>query len=346
MCETVCVSLKQDEIMNQQEVSVLLPKLLPVEEIGLQPLVSNPLVSIIVPSYNQGKFIRDTIDSILQQDYRPLEIQIIDGASTDETVEVLKSYGDIPELHWISEPDNGVVHAVNKGFAKVSGSIIAIQSSDDMYLPGAISQIVDKFQGESLAGLVYGNTIKVDVNGNELHKDAIGPYSLENMLLLKTWIPQPSAFFRKELLESCGGWDARIPYCPDTDLWLRMAFRTRVEKLDTYLSQRRMHDEQRNTQAKRIVHDYTQMLAQSVEIMQASKSIQKASLVSYHLIRVRYNPWNSDWYVAWHLMRAGQRDSRVANRQGVFRNVMLPLYRKLSIVKQMCKRCLCRVKGK
>lgn len=93
----------------------------PLQTVPLKLLPERPLVSIVVPSYNQGRFIRDTIDSILDQDYRPLKIHVIDGASTDETAEVLRSYGNIPELDWVSEPDSGVVEAVNRGFARVGG---------------------------------------------------------------------------------------------------------------------------------------------------------------------------------------------------------------------------------
>ena len=97
--------------------------------------MAQPLVSVIVPSYNQARFIRETLDSILGQDYRPLEVIVFDGASKDETVDVLGSYGDRPELRWWSEPDRGVVDAVNKGLAKANGEILAIQSSDDCFTP-------------------------------------------------------------------------------------------------------------------------------------------------------------------------------------------------------------------
>ena len=98
----------------------------------MQDSTRSPLVSIIVPSFNQGRFIKETIDSILGQDYRPIEVLVLDGASTDETVEVLSRYESVPELIWRSEPDNGVVDAVNKGLKRASGEIIGIQSSDDL----------------------------------------------------------------------------------------------------------------------------------------------------------------------------------------------------------------------
>src|SRR6185436_19107774 len=111
------------------------------------------LISVVIPSYNQGRYIRETIDSTLAQDYRPIEVLVMDGASKDETVDVLQSY-DAPELQWISEPDRGVVDAVNKGLARARGEIIAIQSSDDVYVPGAFSAVAQAMPGFEL---VFGD---------------------------------------------------------------------------------------------------------------------------------------------------------------------------------------------
>ena len=284
--------------------NVFPPKQAPIEQVLINQLPENPLVSIIIPSYNQGRFIRDTIDSILQQNYRPIKIWVIDGASTDETVEVLESYGDISELSWVSEPDSGVVEAVNKGFAGVTGDIVAIQSSDDNYLPGAIKTVVQEFHAHSDTGLIYGDTVKVDASGAELQRYRIGPWSVENLFLLKTWIPQPSCFFRRELLEVCGGWNETIPYAPDTDLWIRMAFRTQVRKIDEYLSDRRIHGAQRDTQVARIYGDYSKMIKQSADIAVAPKAVQKAARAGVELFYRCYNPSGSLTKAFWHDLRA------------------------------------------
>lgn len=306
------------------------------DSVTLPPLCESPVVSIIIPSYNQGRFIRDTIDSILSQDYRPIRIHVVDGASRDETVEVLKSYGDIPELNWVSESDKGVVDAVNKGFSKVTGDIVAIQSSDDMYLPGAVRRIVETFRVNPTVGLVYGDTVKVDAHGKELLKYQSGPFSLENLFLLRTWIPQPSAFFRRELLLTCGGWDERIPYAPDTDLWIRMAFRTDVLKIDEYLSQRRMHDAQRDTQCERIVRDYIQMIRQSPDIAKAPARLRRAAMAGTYLIRMRYRGTGSYWVAAWHQMCAGlYRPDAFSFRRWWSHAVTFPLRSTLSPVKRM-----------
>src|SRR2546423_361332 len=108
-------------------------------------MTPRPLLSIVIPSYNQGAYIRETLESIFAQDYRPIEVLVLDGASSDETVDVLKSF-DAPELQWWSEKDRGVVDAVNKGLARASGEIVAIQSSDDAYAPAAFSAAIEAFE--------------------------------------------------------------------------------------------------------------------------------------------------------------------------------------------------------
>lgn len=287
-----------------------------------------PLVSVVVPSFNQGRFIRATIDSILAQDYRPLEIVVVDGGSTDDTLDVLRSYAGRSELQWVSEKDRGVVDAVNKGFARCRGEIVAIQSSDDYYMPGALRRVVETFAVHPDVGLIYGDTVKVDAAGNEISRHRIGPFSLERLFLLQTWIPQPSAFFRKALLDRVGGWDERIPFAPDTDLWIRMAFRTRVLKIDEFLSARRVHSAQRDVQAKRIARDYARMIEQSREIACAPHSIRRAAHAGKYLIRIRYNERGSDWYAAWSLLCAARHvPSSFDARRFLTHLAWLPLHR-------------------
>jgi glycosyltransferase involved in cell wall biosynthesis len=293
-----------------------------------------PHVSIIVPSYNQGRFIRATIDSILSQNYRPITIHVIDGGSKDETVDVLKSYGELPELKWLSERDKGVVDAVNKGFQQVTGEIVGIQSSDDTYLPNAIEQAVEAFAADLELGLVYGDTVKIDADGNELSRYTIGDFSLENFFLFRTWIPQPSAFFRRSMLDVCGGWDESVPYAADTDLWLRMMFQTKVQKVDSFWSQRRIHDAQRDTQASKIARDFCRMIDQSRDISQSTDEMKRLAAASKHLIQVRYNGSGSDWTAAWHLWKAGQLAPEVRNTREVIRNLFLPARRVGSKMKQ------------
>lgn len=311
------------------------PKSAPLSAVPLRAIAERPVISVVIPSYNQGRFIQATLESILRQDYRPLEILVMDGASTDDTLRVLESYRASSEVKIVSEPDSGIVEAVNKGFDRAKGDIVAIQSSDDCYLPGALRRVVDEFRSDAAVGLVYGDTVKVDAEGYETLRYRIGPYSLENLFLLRTWIPQPSAFFRRELLEAVGGWDERIPYAPDTDLWIRMAFRTEVRKIDEYLSQRRVHDEQRDTQVRKIVRDYTQMIEQSPDIGQAPNAVRSAAHAGKYLIRLRYNATKSDWYAGWNLLRAGIADRRCLDVKAIARCFLYaPLRNQLSRIKR------------
>ena len=253
-------------------------------------MAERPLVSIIVPSYNQGQFIRRTLQSILSQDYRPIEVIVIDGASTDETVSVLQEFSSAPELQWVSEPDSGVVEAVNKGFARARGEIGAIQSSDDFYLPGAVSAGAGALLANPELAFAFGDVAKVDAEGRELSRTALAPFSLENVLTAATWIPQPSTFFRMGLAKRLGGWRSEVPYAADTDLWLRMALQAPALKIDRLMAERSMHEAQRDTQGARIVRDYTRAIDTLPGLEQAPPRLRRAARAGKWLMANRYEP--------------------------------------------------------
>lgn len=265
----------------------------------------SPLLSIIVPSFNQGAFIRETIQSCLDQDYRPIEIIVMDGASTDNTVGVLESFGDIPELNWVSEPDGGVVDAVNKGLEKATGEIAAIQSSDDFYLPACFSSVMSAFQQHSDAGLVFGNVEQVDAEANHLFTSSLVPFSMARLLSREIYIPQQTAFFRRELALRLGGWNPEIPYVPDTDLWIRLAFHSRVVQCSKILAAGRRHSAQRDTNRNRIYSDYLKMHALSKEFASAPYRLRRAAKAGTFLLAFRYGgPW-TDWQLtaaAWNAL--------------------------------------------
>lgn len=301
------MSITLNETNRPMGLTQAAPRQAALEPVSLQPLPATPLVSIVVPSFNQGQFIGDTIRSILSQDYRPIEIHVIDGASTDNTVEVLKSFGDVPELNWCSEPDRGVVEAVNKGFARVNGDIIGIQSSDDMYLPNAIATMVQALTSRPDHGLVYADMETVDADGDFLFRSAIRPFSVQSFLSKQTWIPQPSAFFRRQMLDVLGGWDDRY-FSADTELWMRMVFRTKVEKIEQCISQRRLHDEQRNHQATKIVDAYRRMVRDSTDIQASSTRLKRAAKAGTHIHAIRYNATGSQFRASLHLWQALMAD--------------------------------------
>lgn len=258
----------------------------------LAPLSARPLLSVVVPSFNQGAFIRQTIESCLAQDYRPIEVVVVDGASTDGTVAVLESFADRPEVRWVSEPDQGVVDAVNKGLSRARGEIAVIQSSDDFFLPGCFSAVEEGFRAHPAAGLVFGNVERVDAEGNVAFSPRQPRYSLARLLARELFIYQPTAFFRRELALELGGWNPQIPYVPDIDLWIRLAFHADVAQLDAVLAAYRSHPGQRDKHRQNIYRDYLRMLELSREIPAAPRPLRRAAAAGAALLKFRYGgPW-------------------------------------------------------
>jgi glycosyltransferase involved in cell wall biosynthesis len=277
-------------------------------------MAENPLVSIIVPSYNQGRFIRRTLESILSQDYRPIEIIVIDGASTDETVAILREFSSAPELQWVSEPDSGVVEAVNKGFQKARGEIGAIQSSDDFYLPGAISAGVAALNADPELAFAFGDIAKVDADGKELSRTQLPDYSLEAVLSLETWIPQPSTFFRMAMAKSLGGWREEVPYAADTDLWLRMALQAPATKIPRLMAERSMHEGQRDGHGDRIVRDYALAIDTLPGLPMATARVRGAARAGKWLMANRYGRKPGEFVRAGRLWRAALAFSPIFRR--------------------------------
>ena len=183
-----------------------------------------PRVSIVTPSFNQAKYVEETIRSVLLQGYPDLEYIVIDGGSTDGSVDIIRKYE--PWLsYWASERDRGQSHAINKGFERATGEIVAWLNSDDFYLPGAISQAAQVMH-ERQAYVVYGNCLKVDQDGKLLWERRPPPVSLES--LTNYWLPdhtppQPAVFWRHEALRRVGLLNESLHYTMDFDLWLRLA---------------------------------------------------------------------------------------------------------------------------
>jgi glycosyltransferase involved in cell wall biosynthesis len=180
-----------------------------------------PLISIVTPSYNQARFIEDTLRSVVSQAYPRTEHIVVDGGSTDGSVDIIRRYA--PHLRsWVSEPDRGQSHAINKGLAQAQGEILTWLNSDDTYLPGALDEVGRFFAGHPDVDLVYGDYVYTDVDGRPMRRrhvfDTIGYESL----LYHDYLGQPAVFFRRSLFEKVGPLDESLHYCMDWDLFLRM----------------------------------------------------------------------------------------------------------------------------
>lgn len=191
---------------------------------GLPPPVVRdpalPLVSVVTPSFNQGRYIGATIASVLGQDYPNLEHWVVDGGSSDETLEVLRAHEGDPRFHWVSEPDRGQSDAINKGWARCRGQVLAWLNSDDTYLPGAIGAQVAALLAAPGAGGVYGDVVFTDAAGRPLWRIYGRPFSPAMVLGLKA-PPQPGIFLRREVVARAGPLDLGRRYAMDLDLWAR-----------------------------------------------------------------------------------------------------------------------------
>ena len=181
-----------------------------------------PLVSIITPSYNQARFLPETIQSVLSQDYPRTEYIIVDGASTDGSVEIIRQYAS-QLTWWVSEPDQGQTDAINKGFSHASGEILAWLNSDDTYQPGAISGAVELLEAHPGVAMVYGDANLIDERGTVMGRFPARQTDLPGLLRGSVHIPQQAAFFRARLWRQVGPLDPSFHFAMDYDLWVRLA---------------------------------------------------------------------------------------------------------------------------
>lgn len=176
-------------------------------------------LSIITPSFNQGRFLEETILSVLNQGYEPLEYIIIDGGSTDESVSIIRRYED-RLAYWVSEKDRGQVHAINKGLEQATGDILAFINSDDVYLPGAFNAVINHFVDHPKSDWVCGDTIMFGEGHETQVIHARVPQSAAHCLSWAYRAPQPGHFWKRELVSS--GFQERWNYDFDHDMYVRL----------------------------------------------------------------------------------------------------------------------------
>ncbi len=198
-----------------------------------------PLVSIIMPSLNQGQFIEEAIRSVLMQGYPNLEFIVLDGGSTDGSVEIIKKYSSMISF-WVSEKDQGQSDAINRGFLRSKGEILAWLNSDDVFLPGCIFKMANAFQDHPEAGLIFGDVEVINERGNKVGKFEPVHYSFEETLSFRQIIPQQAAFFRKEVLYSVGLLDPQLDFAMDLDFFIRIGKNYPVIAIPEVLAQFRM----------------------------------------------------------------------------------------------------------
>jgi glycosyltransferase involved in cell wall biosynthesis len=247
-------------------------------------MTSQPLISVVTPSFNQAAYIEETIRSVLEQDYPNVEHIVVDGGSADGTIEILEKY---PHLRWISEKDRGQAEAVNKGVRMARGDIIAWLNSDDTYRPGALTIAARELDRRRQRYVVMGRCEFVDDDSNATgthHPSAFNGHRRVVEIWKGYTIPQPSVFFFKEVFERCGGLDEDLYFVLDYDLFLRFSRRYWFHTIDAVLSTYRLQP-----QSKTLELSEEELLAHSVE-------------ASRRYWGPRYSP--SYWYYAWSYRRS------------------------------------------
>ena len=208
--------------------------------------MSQPRITIVTPSFNQGRYLDAALQSVLSQGYENLEYIVMDGGSTDGSVEVIRRYAD-RLAHWQSGPDGGQAAAIAQGFARASGDILAWLNSDDLLLPGSLDLVAKTFARNPSADLIYGSRHRVDAGGH-----VIGWYQPPTVMhrlyfSFGQWLPQESTFWRRSLYERAGGVEASMFFAMDLSLFMRMWHVGRFMRVDAALGAIRVHEETKTT---------------------------------------------------------------------------------------------------
>jgi glycosyltransferase involved in cell wall biosynthesis len=195
-------------------------------------------ITLVTPTLNRASFLPPTIDSVLRQAYPGLEYWVVDGGSTDSTLDLLRSYGD--RLRWISEADSGQSEAINKGWRLGQGEILGWLNSDDLLYPAALERVAAFFAQHPEIDFVYGDCDLIDKSGNLIQAYPVKPYDYQR-LLYANYIPQPAAFMRRRLLEQEGWLDETLDFVMDYDYWLRGGINHKGAYLPFRLAALRLH---------------------------------------------------------------------------------------------------------
>lgn len=233
-------------------------------------MTERPLVSIVTPSYNQGKFLEECILSVLNQDYPRLEYLIIDGASGDESQEVLKRYED--QLAYVeSYPDRGQAHAINKGLIRSKGEILGWLNADDILLPGTVSRVVSEFQQRSPLDVVYGRLERIDETGQVVPTPLLPKDMLtfdRSLVIGECIVNQPGSFWRRRVMDAVGLLDESLVYSMDYEYWIRLALvGAKFQRLPDVLARFRLSKASKTvTQPDKMAEEQLQVLERTLSI--------------------------------------------------------------------------------
>ena len=255
-----------------------------------------PTVSIVTPSFNQGQFLEETIQSVLSQDYDGLEYFVIDGGSTDNSVDIIKKHED-RLTYWVSEPDRGQSHAINKGFGRASGEILAWLCSDDTYYPGTLNTVGRFFRQHPEVDVIYGDATAIDENSHVFAATRSLGFSLLGLLSRGTTIPQPASFFRRSILDQVGSIDEAIDYCMDYEFYVRVAIAGfKFERIPQTLATYRYHAASKTVSGKSENNRHNEAMEQhQAKYAQGRYSVNTLKM-AFRLFKLKRMLFNIDRY--------------------------------------------------
>jgi len=216
--------------------------------------VSNPLFSIVIPSFNQARFLEATLDSVLSQEGVDLEAIVFDAGSTDGSIDILRARESDPRLSWKCERDFGQAHAINKGLRAARGGILAYLNSDDVYFPGALATVAREFEAHPSTLFVYGRAHHLNEDGSYMEDYPSEPWDYDRLQWV-CYLCQPAVFWRRGALDRFGFFDDSLHFAMDYEYWLRAGAHTAFRYLESsVLAGSRLHGDTKTLSQRVRVH--------------------------------------------------------------------------------------------
>jgi glycosyltransferase involved in cell wall biosynthesis len=208
-----------------------------------------PKISLVTPSFNQVRYVEETMRSVLDQGYPNLEYIVMDGGSTDGSADVIGRYSD-RLAHWVSEPDDGQTDALIRGFRRATGEIMGWLCSDDILEPGSLFEVARAFTENPDWQVLYGDASWIDAEGRPLRRQKEIDFSRFVFMYDYNYLPQPSTFWRRGIYEKVGGLDPSFDLAMDADLWARFAEHADIHHVPRSWSRMRRYAEQKNSRLR------------------------------------------------------------------------------------------------
>jgi len=248
-----------------------------------------PLVSIITPSLNQGRFIKETILSIKNQTHPRIEHIIMDGGSTDDTLDIIKRYDGTYNMQWTSEPDNGMYEAINKGLRKAQGNILAYLNADDLYFPWTVSVVADYLVRYPDSDFVYGDLMFLDLETGKTGIKLYPRYARQSLMMGRN-LGQPAVFFRRSMLERVGFFDESLKLVADREYWMRaMSKQCRFSKIDEVLAIFRQHGTTQST----VKHPL--LVQEGQQVLEKYRTTKQSNGSLFKIIDYLRSAWRWRW---------------------------------------------------